>query len=72
MANHARIGDGVIAAGRAGITEDIPPGSVVSGFPAIDHKKDLRQIVAIRQLPDTIKNIKNIEKRLDGLESENK
>ena len=72
VANHARVGDGVIAAGRAGITEDIPPGSVVSGFPAIDHKKDLRQIAAIRQLPDTIKNIKNIEKRLDGLESENK
>ena len=72
VANHARIGDGVIAAGRAGITGDLPPGLVVSGFPAIDHKKDLRQIVAVKQLPDLIKNIKNIEKRLNEMESEKK
>ncbi|MDD4159388.1 MAG: UDP-3-O-(3-hydroxymyristoyl)glucosamine N-acyltransferase [Synergistaceae bacterium] len=69
VANHACIGDGVIAAGRAGITEDILPGSVVSGFPAIDHKKDLRQLAALRQLPDLIKNVKSIEKRLDVLGS---
>ena len=72
VGNHARVGDGVIAAGRAGITDDTPPNSVVSGFPAIDHKKDLRQIAAIRQLPDLIKNVKNIEKRLNGPEPENK
>ncbi len=69
VANHASVGDGVIAAARAGITEDIPPGSVVSGFPAIDHKKDLRQKAAVRQLPDMIKNVKNLQKRLDELES---
>jgi len=69
VANHARIGDGVIAAGRAGITGDIPTGLVVSGFPAIEHKKDLHQLVAIKQLPDLIKKIKNIEKKLDVLES---
>lgn len=72
VANHARVGDGVIAAGRAGITEDTLPGSIVSGFPAIDHKKDLRQMAALRQLPDTIKKVRNIEKRLDELESEKK
>ena len=70
VANHARIGDGVIAAGRAGITADIPPGLVVSGFPAIDHKKELRQLIAIKQLPDLIKKVKNIEKKLNELESE--
>jgi UDP-3-O-[3-hydroxymyristoyl] glucosamine N-acyltransferase len=71
-ANHSRIGDGVIAAGRAGITGDVPPGLVVSGFPAIEHKKDLHQLVAIKQLPDLIKKVKNIEKKLDelGLEKE--
>lgn len=72
VANHACVGDGVIAAGRAGVTEDIPPGSIVSGYPAIDHKKDLRQMVASRQLPETIKKIRNIEKRVDLLESERK
>jgi hypothetical protein len=31
-------------------TKDIPPNSVVSGFPAIDHKKDLEQQAALRKL----------------------
>jgi UDP-3-O-[3-hydroxymyristoyl] glucosamine N-acyltransferase len=72
VANHATVGDGVIAAGRAGITDDTQAGAIVSGFPAIDHKKDLRQMAATRQLPDLIKNVKNIEKRLNDLESEKK
>lgn len=70
VANHARVGDGVIAAGRAGITDDTPPGTVVSGFPAIDHKSDLRQISALRQLPDLIKNLKRVEKKLIDLQAE--
>lgn len=69
VGNHAVVGDGVIAAGRAGITDDIPPGAVVSGFPAIDHKKDLRQLAALKQLPDLIKNVKLIDKRLNEMES---
>jgi len=30
--------------------KDIPPNSVISGFPAIDHKKDLEQQAALRRL----------------------
>ena len=70
VANHARVGDGVIAAGRAGITEDTPPGTVVSGFPAIDHKTDLRQVAALRQLPELIKTVKNIQKKIERSEAE--
>ena len=70
VANHARVGDGVIAAGRAGITDDTPSGAVVSGFPAIDHKADLRQLAALRQLPDLIKTVKNIQKKIERSEAE--
>lgn len=70
VSNHARVGDGVIAAGRAGITYDTPSGAVVSGFPAIEHKSDLRQIAAIRQLPDLIKTVKNIQKGLEKTQAE--
>ncbi|HPX03750.1 MAG TPA: UDP-3-O-(3-hydroxymyristoyl)glucosamine N-acyltransferase [Synergistaceae bacterium] len=70
VGNHAKVGDGVVAAGRSGITNDIPSGMVVSGFPAIDHKEALRQMVALRQLPDLVKNVKRIEKMLDGLKPE--
>ena len=70
VANHAIVGDGVIAAGRAGITSDTPPGSIVSGFPAIDHKRELQQIAALRQLPELFKTVRELEKKLDRLKTE--
>ncbi len=45
----ARIGDQCVIAGRAGVTRDIPPKSMVSGFPAWEHQKELRKEAWIRQ-----------------------
>lgn len=68
VSNHAHVGDGVTAAGRAGICSDIPQGQTVSGFPARDHRQELRQIAAMRHLPDLVKNIKDINARVVKLE----
>lgn len=47
---HITVGENTVVMAKSGITKDIPPNSVVSGFPAIDHKKDLEQQVAMRRL----------------------
>ena len=57
VGNHAKVGDGVVAAGRSGITNDIPSGMVVSGFPAIDHKGSSSD-GRTQTLPDLVKNVK--------------
>ena len=64
VGNHAKVGDGVVAAGRSGIMNDIPSGMVVQ-VSCTDHAR-LRQMVALRQLPDLVK-MSHDRKMLDGL-----
>lgn len=52
VAGHLNIGDGVVAAGKSGITRDIPAGQRISGFPAQNHRQELRQQAALRRLPE--------------------
>lgn len=68
MANHTTIGDGATVAARGGVVSDIPAGAVVSGFPAIDHRRDLHQLAAIQQLPELVKRVRELEARLKKLE----
>lgn len=56
---HITLGENTVVMGKAGVTKDIPDNSVVSGFPAIDHKKDLEQQAALRKLPEIIKKLKS-------------
>lgn len=69
IGNHASVGDGVTVAGRAGVVNDIPSGSTVSGFPAIDHKQDLRRQAALGHVPDLLKEIKELKAKLEKLET---
>jgi UDP-3-O-[3-hydroxymyristoyl] glucosamine N-acyltransferase len=55
---HITVGENTVVMAKAGVTKDIPANSVVSGFPAIDHKKDLEQQAALHQLPEIIKKQK--------------
>lgn len=55
VAGHLHIGDEVVAAGKSGITKDIPAGLKVSGFPAQDHREELRLQAALRRVPDLLK-----------------
>ena len=68
MANHTTIGDGATVAARGGVIADIPAGAVVSGFPAIDHRRDLHQMAAIQQLPELVKRVRELEARIKKLE----
>lgn len=47
---HITVGENTVVMAKSGVTKDIPPNSIVSGFPAIDHKKDLEQQAALRKL----------------------
>jgi len=66
---HLAIGDGVRIAAKAGVTKDIAPGTDVSGYPAVQHREDLRQQAALRQMEDVLARLKAAEERLGDLES---
>ena len=56
---HITVGENTVILAKSGVTKDIPANSVVSGFPAIDHKKELELQASLRKLPETLKKLKS-------------
>jgi UDP-3-O-[3-hydroxymyristoyl] glucosamine N-acyltransferase len=52
VAGHCTLGDGAIATAQSGIPNDVPPGAVVSGYPAIDNQLWLRCVAVFNRLPE--------------------
>lgn len=62
VAGHCKIGDGVIATAQTGIPNDVPAGTVVSGYPAIENKLWLRCSAAFHRLPELMKAMRSAAK----------
>lgn len=65
IANQAKIGDKAIATAKAGIHNDIPPGSVVTGVPAIPHKVFLKAAAIYNRLPEIYQSLRQIQRHLN-------
>lgn len=63
VANHKKIADGVMVAGRAGVADDLKKGAY-SGMPAIPHTDWLRAQSIYAKLPELLKRIREIEKKI--------
>jgi UDP-3-O-[3-hydroxymyristoyl] glucosamine N-acyltransferase len=63
-AGHISIGEGSLVGANAAVTSDLPPGSQVLGVPAIERRLWGRVTVAWKRLPDLIKRVRRIEKKL--------
>lgn len=64
VTDHADIGDGVVLAAKSGVTGDLKSG-IYSGFPAIEHNLWKRIQVVITKLPDLIKRVRELEKKIN-------
>ena len=65
-AGHINIGANSVFIGRAGITKDTPANYFGAGTPARPHQEWLREQVALHKLPDALKRLRELEKRLNG------
>jgi UDP-3-O-[3-hydroxymyristoyl] glucosamine N-acyltransferase len=58
VAGHCTIGDGVIATAQSGIPSNVAPGTVVSGYPAIENRQWLRSVAIFNRLPEMIRRLR--------------
>lgn len=66
VAGHCTIGDGVVVTARSGVPNDVEPGKVVSGYPAIDNRQWLRNAAVFKQLSHMAKTVRRLAETLDG------
>ncbi len=67
VAGHISIGDNVMVGAQSGIGKSLKDGSIVSGSPAVDHKKWQKWAVSYYRVPELIKKIKELEKEVENL-----
>jgi UDP-3-O-[3-hydroxymyristoyl] glucosamine N-acyltransferase len=72
VGNQVTIGDGATASAKAGVHKDVPPGQVVSGYPAVEHKVYLKASAIYSRLFDMYQAIKQIQKHLGLAELKSK
>lgn len=63
VAGHCKIGDNSVAIAQAGLHGDIPPGSMLAGSPAFEHKQWLRASALFSRLPELLKQLQRRSKR---------
>jgi UDP-3-O-[3-hydroxymyristoyl] glucosamine N-acyltransferase len=62
---HLTIGDDVIAAASTGITQSIPKGKVIAGYPAVDVDIWRRYVTQFKNLPELSKRVRRLERALE-------
>jgi UDP-3-O-[3-hydroxymyristoyl] glucosamine N-acyltransferase len=67
IAGHCSVGDGVILTAQSAISHDIPPGKIVSGSPGFDNRVWLRAVAIFQRLPDLLRRLDRLEKRVSAL-----
>jgi UDP-3-O-[3-hydroxymyristoyl] glucosamine N-acyltransferase len=67
LAGHLKIGNRVTVAAQSGVMHDIPDGQKWFGSPAAPDRKMKRQVLAMQQLPDLLRRVAELERRL-GIE----
>ncbi|MGH9398611.1 MAG: UDP-3-O-(3-hydroxymyristoyl)glucosamine N-acyltransferase [Terriglobia bacterium] len=65
VAGHLTIGDNAIVSSQAGVPRDVPPGSVISGSPAIDNFLWLKCTAAYARLPELVSAVRKIREYLN-------
>jgi UDP-3-O-[3-hydroxymyristoyl] glucosamine N-acyltransferase len=64
---HIHIGDNAIIGAQAGVTKVVEDGAFVSGYPAREHMKAKREEASLARLPDVIKKVRRLEKKIAEL-----
>lgn len=69
IVGHVEIGDRVRVGAQGGVTKSIPDGTEVSGYPALPHPQARRIYASMRGLPDMIRLVRDLNRRITELES---
>jgi UDP-3-O-[3-hydroxymyristoyl] glucosamine N-acyltransferase len=62
VVGHCKVGDNAIVTPQSGVAGDIPPGALVSGAPAVDHRAWLKYSAILPRLPEIARAVREKKK----------
>ncbi len=68
VADHVTVGDDARVGAQSGLHRDVPPGTQVLGTPALPAGEARRTMAALPRLPELVRTVRAIERRLAELE----
>ena len=66
VADHTTLGDDVIVSAQSGLHGEVPSKSRMAGSPAYDARMWLKASAGLKQLPDLIRRVRELEEKLPG------
>ncbi|MFZ0908902.1 MAG: UDP-3-O-(3-hydroxymyristoyl)glucosamine N-acyltransferase [Candidatus Acidiferrales bacterium] len=66
-AGHLTIGDGAVVTSQSGVPNDVPPGALYSGYPAIENKNWLKSVAIFNHLPELQKQVRELTAEIEKL-----
>lgn len=69
IAGHLKLGNQATVGAKSGVMRDIPDGKTVVGIPAYPDKQAKRQWIAMQQLPDALRRLRDLEKEIEQLKA---
>jgi UDP-3-O-[3-hydroxymyristoyl] glucosamine N-acyltransferase len=66
VADHVTIGDDVVVSAQSGLHGEVASGSRMAGSPAYDARVWLKVSAGLKQLPDVIRRVRDLEAKLEG------
>lgn len=67
MKDHINVSDKVIIGAQAGVMQDIEPGQVMLGSPAMPHKQTMQQMAALCRLPEMRRQLRELQQQVAAL-----
>ena len=69
VSGHLTVHDNAVVYAQSGIGGDVPAGAVISGSPAFDAAEWRRAVTAFPRLPELLKTVRELKRRVEQLES---
>ena len=70
IAGHLKLGRQSTVGAKSGVMRDVPDGGTVLGIPAAPDKQAKRQWVAVQQLPELMRRVRELERQVEQLKAE--
>lgn len=66
---HLTVGDGAMVTAQSGVPNDVPPGALYSGYPAVENREWLKNSAAARRVPELAKTVRQLEAEIAKLKA---